>query len=118
MRLPRTKTLVRVVTVGLLSANALVAQERSLPDQASFLRETRKRLQPDSSIQSSYVYLETRHEQTLGNDGRVREESVKVYESYPGLPGEERWEQLISENGRSRPASVLDREMRDRQKKA
>jgi len=118
MRLPHTQALVRIVTVGLLSTNALVAQERPLPDRETFLQETRKRLQTDSSIQSGYVYLETQHEQTLGKDGRVQEESIKVYESYPGLPGEERWEQLISENGRSRPASVLDLEMRDRQKKA
>ena len=43
---------------------------------------------------------------------------MKVYESYPGLPGEgERWEQFLSENGRPRPASKL-KELRDRQKKA
>jgi hypothetical protein len=118
MRLPHTQALVRIVTLGLLSANALVAQERPLPDRETFLQATRKRLQTDSSMQSGYVYLETRHEQTLGKDGRVQEESIKVYESYPGLPGEERWEQLVSENGRSRPASALEREMRDRQKKA
>ena len=41
-----------------------------------------------------------------------------MYESYPGLPGEERWERLISEDGRPRPASELEKEMRDRQKKA
>ena len=41
-----------------------------------------------------------------------------MYESYPGLPGEERWERLISENGRPRAASDLEKEMRDRQKKA
>ena len=41
-----------------------------------------------------------------------------MYESYPGLPGEDRWERLISENGQPRAASDLEREMRDRQKKA
>ena len=78
----------------------------------------RKRLQTDSSLQSSYIYVETRREQKLDGRGRVKEESVKVYESYPGLPGEDRWERLISENGRPRAASDLEKEMRDRQKKA
>src|SRR4051812_38349568 len=118
MRLPHAQALIRIVIAGVLSANALVAQERPLPDQESFLRETRARLHPDASLQSGYVYLETRREQKLDKNGRVQEESVKVYESYPGLPGEDRWDRLVSENGRPRPASVLDQEMRDRQKKA
>ena len=96
----------------------MVAQERPLPDQEGFLREARTRLQTDSSLQSSYIYLETRREQKLDGRGRVQEESVKVFESHPGLPGEERWDRLISENGRPRPASDLEKELRDRQKKA
>src|SRR3954463_16291117 len=117
MRLAHTRSVAHIVTVGLLSATALVAQERAVPDRESFLRETRARLHPDASLQSGYVYLETRREQKLDKNGRVQEESVKVYESYPGLPGEDRWDRLVSENGRPRPASVLDQEMRDRQKK-
>ena len=108
----------RTISVALLSVTALVAQERPLPDQESFLREVRTRLQTDSSLQRSYIYVETRREQKLDGRGRVQQESVKVYESYPGLPGEERWERLISENGRPRAASDLEKEMRDRQKKA
>ena len=38
------------------------------------------------------MYVETRREQKLDKRGRVQEESAKVLESYPGLPGEERWE--------------------------
>ena len=101
-----------------LSAAALVAQERPLPEKESFLRDVRARLRTDSSLQSSYIYTETRREQKLDDRGRVSQESVKVYESYPGLPGEERWERLISENGRPRPAAELEKDMRDRQKKA
>ncbi len=107
------------IVVALLCATALVAQERPLPDQERFLADARTRLRTDSSLQSSYIYVETRREQKLDGRGRVQQESVKVYESYPGLPGEEqRWERLISENGRPRPASDLEKEMRDRQKKA
>jgi hypothetical protein len=118
MRLLKAGRLVRVLAVGVLGAQALIAQERPLPDQESFLREARKRLQTDASLQSSYVYRETRREQKLDSQGRVQEESVKVFESYPGLPGEPRWDQLISENGKPRPAPAIEEELRDRQKKA
>jgi hypothetical protein len=49
----------------------------------------------------------------------VLEESVKVFESYPGLPGERsRWERLIAENGRPRPAAELEKVDHDRQRQA
>jgi multidrug efflux pump subunit AcrA (membrane-fusion protein) len=108
----------RTLAVALLSVTALAAQDRPLPDQDSFLRAVRARLRTDSSLQSSYIYVETRREQKLDGRGRVTEESVKVFESYPGLPGEQRWERLISENGRRRSEFDLEKELRDRQKKA
>ena len=108
-----------LVAVGLLIAGStLGAQNRPLPDQESFLIETRKHLQTDSTLQSSYVYVETRREQKLDKGGRTREESVKVVESYPGLPGEERWERLIAEDGRPVPPEELARQDRERQQKA
>jgi hypothetical protein len=106
------------IAVALLSVTAPVAQERPLPDQERFLADVRTRLRTDSSLQSSYVYVETRREQKLDGRGRITQESVKVYESYPSLPGEDRWERLISENGRARAASDLENETRARQKKA
>lgn len=119
MRLPHAAVIARTGVVALLAVTALAAQERPLPDQESFTREVRARLRTDSSLQSGYIYTETRREQKLDGSGRVKEESVKVYESYPGLPGEdERWDRLISENGKPRPASELEKEQRDRQKKA
>jgi hypothetical protein len=62
--------------------------------------------------------VETRREVKLDKRGRAREESVKVFESYPGLPGEERWERLIAEDGRPVPPEELARQDRDRQQKA
>jgi hypothetical protein len=107
------------VALGFLIAGAtLGAQDRPLPDQESFLIETRKHLQTDSTLQGSYVYLETRRELKLDKGGRTRGESVKVVESYPGLPGEERWERLISEDGRPVPPEALARQDRERQQKA
>ena len=106
------------MSVACLLVVAVAAQERPLPEREAFLRETRKHLQTDTSLQSSYVYVETRREQNLDKRGRVLEESVKVFESYPGLPGENRWERLIAENGRPRPAAELEKVDRDRQRQA
>jgi hypothetical protein len=108
----------RLALAFLIAASTLAAQGPPLPDQQSFLAETRKHLQTDSTLQSSYVYVESRREQKLDKRGRATDESIKVFESYPGLPGEMRWERLISENGRPVPPDELARQDRERQKKA
>ena len=107
-----------VLAVAALSIATAGAQSRSLPDQDAFLKETRKHLQTDSSVQSSYMYVETRRELKLDKNGRTQEESVKVFESYPGLPGQPRWERLISENGKAIAANELAEQDRDRSKQA
>ena len=108
-----------LVVLGFVIAGAILgAQNRPLPEPESFLRETRKHLQTDSVLQSSYVYVETRRELKLDKKGRTSEESVKVFESYPGLPGEARWERLVAEDGRPVPAPELTKQDRERQKKA
>src|SRR5688572_31337474 len=43
---------------------------------------------------------------------RVTSESVKVYEVYPGLPGEDRYRRLIEEDGRPTPPDRLARQDR------
>ena len=107
------------MSLACLLVGAVTAQERPLPEREAFLRETRRHLQTDTSLQSSYVYVETRRDQRLDERGRVLEESVKVLESYPGLPGEKgRWERLIAENGRPRPAAELAKVDRDRRQQA
>src|SRR5688572_24730805 len=103
-----------LVVLGFVIAGAVLgAQNRPLPDQESFVRETRKHLQTDSVLQSSYVYVETRRELKLDKKGRTSEESVKVFESYPGLPGEARWERLVAEDGRPVPAPELTKQDRE-----
>src|SRR5262245_86386 len=92
-----------VVLEFLIAGSTLGARNQPLPSQESFLIETRKHLQTDSALQSNYVYVETRRALKLDKGGRTREESVKVVESYPGFPGEERWERLIAEDGRPVP---------------
>jgi hypothetical protein len=64
------------------------------------------------------VYVETRRELKLDTQGRTQKESVEVIESYPGLPGEDRWERVIVLNGQPRPAAELERVDRDRRRQA
>jgi hypothetical protein len=104
--------------LGLLTLSSVFAQQRPLPNAEAFLQETKKHLQTDSALQSNYSYVETRRELKLDSHGQAAGESVKVIESYPGLPGEGRWERLISEDGKSIPSDQLARVDRDRQKKA
>jgi hypothetical protein len=102
----------------LLCLAPLRAQDRPLPDPEAFLQETRKHLQTDSALQSSYTYLETRRERKLDKRGRVTDESIKVFENSPGFPGEPRWERLIEEDGVPVPAAKLRAQDRERQRKA
>jgi len=101
-----------------LTLPRVFAQQRPLPNADAFLQETKKHLQTDSALQSNYSYVETRRELKLDSRGQAAGESVKVIESYPGLPGEGRWERMISEDGKPVPQDQLARLDRDRQKKA
>jgi hypothetical protein len=107
-----------IVIAVLLTAFSLHAQERPLPDLKAFVPEVKKRLETDQSLQSSYSYVETRRERKLDGGGRVTSESVKVFENYPGLPGEPRWERMISEDGKPVPAKDLEKQDLERREKA
>src|SRR5262245_27296776 len=104
------------VLVLSLVATPLVAQQPPLPDQQAFLRELRKHIETDEYRQLGYMYVETRREQKLDKAGQPTGESVKILESYPGLPGEERWERVLSEDGKAVPPPQLERRDRERQK--
>src|SRR5918999_4320387 len=87
-----------VVTLFLLVTT--VAQERPLPDYETFAAQVKKHLATDEELQSGYMFVERRIEQKLDASGRITSESVKVFEVYPGLPGEQRYRRLVEENGR------------------
>jgi hypothetical protein len=111
----------RLIVLSLVFAGAsltAIAQERPLPEPRAFLAEVQKRLQTDEALQSSYTYVETRRQLRLDKNGRPTKETVKVFESYPGLPGEERWDRLIAEDGKPVNAADLEKRDRERQKKA
>ena len=46
----------------------------------------------------------------------MKDEGVKVFEVYPGLPGEDRYRRLIEENGKPVPADKLAKQDRERRK--
>jgi len=109
----------RIASVGLvlLLSMPLLAQERPLPELATFIAASRAKLELDEARQSGYVYLETRRERKLDASGRTVRETVNVYESYPGLPGQPRWERQMRKDGRAVPPEQLARRDRERQQK-
>ena len=110
MRVLLVLTLVLVAVPG--------AQDRPLPDYATFAAQVRKHLATDEERQSGYTFVERRLEQKINGAGRVTDESSKVFEVYPGLGGEDRYRRLIEENGQPVPGARLARQDRDRQKAA
>jgi hypothetical protein len=108
----------RALVLAVLLAVATSAQQRPLPDFNTFAAEVKKHLATDEERQSGYVFNERRLEQKLDAAGRVTDESVKVYEVYPGLPGEDRYRRLIEEDGRSTPPDRLAKQDTQRRKQA
>jgi hypothetical protein len=93
-----------------------IAQERPLPDYDAFAAKVKEHLATDEERQSGYVFLERRTEQRLDGSGRVTSQTVKVFEVYPGLDGDERYRRLIEEDGSPVPASALEKQDRERKK--
>jgi hypothetical protein len=108
----------RALVLASLFLAAPSAQERPLPDFNTFAAEVKKHLATDEERQSGYVFNERRVEQKVNGAGRVTGESVKVYEVYPGLPGENRYLRLVEEDGRATPPDRLAKQDAERRKKA
>jgi len=92
------------------------AQERPLPDYDSFADQVKTHLATDEERQSGYMYVERRTEQRVDGSGRTTRESAKVFEVYPGLPGEDRYRRLIEEDGKPVPQGKLADKDRERRK--
>jgi len=106
------------VILMLMHSAANAGQDRPLPQLEPFLKEVREHLQPDSTLQNNYTYVETRRELKLDKHGSATGVSEKVFENYPGFPGEPRWERLIAEDGMPVPPRKLEEVDRHRQEKA
>jgi hypothetical protein len=108
----------RALVLAAVLVAAPTAQERPLPDFDTFAAEVKKRLATDDERQSGYVFTERRIEQKVNAEGRATSESVKVYEVYPGLPGEDRYRRLIEEDGRAIPPDRLAKQDAERRRTA
>ncbi len=95
---------------------SLRSQDRPLPDYASFAAQVKAHLATDEERQSGYMFIEKRTEQKLDGSGRTTDVSVKRFEVYPGLPGEDRYQRLIEEDNKAVPPATLARRDRERQK--
>jgi hypothetical protein len=105
----------RLLASFLLVLATAAAQERPLPDYDAFAAQVKKHLATDEERQSGYMFVERRLEQKVDGEGRVTSETVKVFEVYPGLPGENRYRRLIEEDGRPVSAEKLAGQDRERQ---
>jgi hypothetical protein len=106
----------RPVFLALVLFGALAAQDRPLPDYETFATQVKAHLATDEERQSGYTFLERRIEQKLDDSGRSKDEAVKVFEVYPGLPGEDRYRRLIEEDGKPVAADKLAQQDRGRLK--
>jgi hypothetical protein len=104
------------LALSLTLLGIVATQERPLPDYDTFAAQVKKHLATDEARQSGYTIMERRIEQRLDASGRTTEEAVKVFEVYPGLPGEDRYRRLIEEDGKPVPPDKLAQQDRERQR--
>jgi hypothetical protein len=104
------------VLIALSISAGVLAQDRPLPDYNTFAAQVKAHLASDEERQSGYMFRERRTEQKLDGNGKITSEKVKVFEVYPGLPGEDRYRRLIEEDGRPLAGDKIAEEDRDRQK--
>lgn len=109
-----TRLVVLTLLLPVLAAPA--ARERPLPDFDAFAAQVKKKLATDEERQGGYTFIERRTEQKLDGSGRPTSESVKVYEVYPGLPGEDRYRRLVEEDGKRVPPQKLAEKDRERRR--
>jgi hypothetical protein len=107
------RRLIVVLFVPLLVTVA--AQDRPLPNFDAFTAQVKAHLATDEERQSGYMFIEKRTEQTLDGSGRVKDQTVSVFEVYPGLPGQDRYRRLIEERGKPVSAATLEKNDRKRQ---
>jgi hypothetical protein len=99
------------------AAQTTAPDDRPLPDPAPFLEAVKARLKTDDQLQQQYRYVETQIQRKVNGLGRMTGETTRVYEVYPGLPGEGRYRRLRSEDGIDVAAAKLEEKDRARQKK-
>ena len=99
-----------------LVAISVCADERPLPDLNVFIAQVKTKLASDETLQCGYMYNERTTTEKIDGSGRTVHQSAKLFEVYPGLPGEAPYRRLIEEDGHPVPADKLASEDRKRQR--
>src|SRR4029453_7507702 len=74
-------------------------QEKSLPEQTSFMEEFRKNLHAPDKLLSRYTYTENETEITLDSKGKIKKTETNVYNVFHGTEEWQTYERQISKNG-------------------
>jgi hypothetical protein len=93
----------------------LQAQEKPLPDPASFISEFRKTLHSDGKLLSQYTYTEKETSDTLDSKGNVKKSEINVFQVFNAEEDWKSYSRQIVKNGV--PVSEKELEKKDREEK-
>jgi hypothetical protein len=93
----------------------LQAQEKPLPDPASFISEFRKRLHTDDKLLNQYTYTEKETSDTLDSKGKVKKSEINVYQVFNSEDDWKSYRRQIVKNGV--PVSEKELGKEDREEK-
>jgi hypothetical protein len=99
----------------LFSISSPQAQEKPLPDTASFISEFRKTLHSDDKLLSQYTYTEKETSNTLDSKGNVKKSEINVYQVFNAEEDWKSYRRQIVKNGVS--VSEKELEKKDREEK-
>ena len=85
-------------------------QEKSLPEQTSFMEEFRKDLHAPDKLLSRYTYTENETEMTLDSKGKIKKTETNVYHVFHGTEEWQTYERQISKNGVSLTQKELEKQ--------
>src|SRR5215471_2264495 len=91
------------------------AQEKPLPDSASFISDFRKTLHSDDKLLSQYTYTERETSDTLDSNGKVKKSEINVYQVFNAEEDWKSYRRQIVKNGV--PVSEKELEKKDREEK-
>jgi phosphotransferase system IIB component len=99
----------------LLPVQLPAAQEKPLPDTASFMAEFRKTLHSDDKLLSQYTYTEKETSNTLDSKGNIKKSEINVYQVFNAEEDWKSYSRQIVKNGV--PVSEKELEKKDREEK-
>jgi hypothetical protein len=109
----RLERAARIVAVGSVCAAAVIgsvlagAQDKPLPDKATFVEEARRRLKSDEQLQRRHTYRERQLREDFDSGGRVEKRVTREFEVYPSVEGSPSYRRLIAVNGVPEPEARL-----------